>query len=383
MKIIYIANTQMPTDRAHGYQIGKTCEKFAAFGNEVGLIVPTRANALGDMFEYYGLKRNFTLEKIPCFGVMSRAGSGTLAFWSELSIFSVKLFFKKVEKSTVVYSRDIIPLFVFRMRRFNVVYNVHNWSERRSRVTRLFLGRHVKIVCNSEGTRQRVMKDGFTNVITAQNGVELSDFENLGDKFELRKTLALPLDKKIVMYVGHLYGWKGVDTVLKAAKLLDDKKDMLFVVVGGDAGEQKEFLAKMKEAGIENMLPLGNQPKKEIPKYLRSADILLLPNSGKSEESVKYTSPIKMFEYMASGVPIIASDLPSLKEVLNGENSLFVKPDNPQSLAEGIEKLLDDKKLSEKFAMRAKSDVQKYTWDEYAKKILDFISYDRTQKTST
>lgn len=374
MKIIYIANTQMPTDRAHGYQIAKTCEKFAAFGNEVTLIVPDRKHNLGDdIFEYYGLKNNFTIERISCFDAMSFVRLGKFAFYAELGIFSLKLFFKKIEKDTVIYSRDIFPLFIFRMRGFRIVYNVHNWSERRRRVTRLLLGLDTKIVCNSEGTRAEVIKDGFTNVITAQNGVELSDFENLGSKIELRKKLELPLDKKIVMYVGHLYGWKGVDTVVKSAKLLSDKTDILFVIVGGDEGEQKEFTAKMKEERIENMLSFGNKPKKEIPKYLQSADILLLPNSAKSEESVKYTSPIKMFEYLASGVPIVASNLPSLREVLNEKNSLLVAPDSPGALASGIEKLLNDTSLSKTLAHQAKEDVQKYTWDEYARKILHFV----------
>lgn len=374
MKIIYIANTQMPTDRAHGYQITKTCEKFAVFGNEVSLWVPDRAHNLGsNIFEYYGLTKNFTLEKIPCFNVMALRHAGKLPFYAELVIFSIKLLFKKVEKNSIIYSRDIFSIFVFRMRGFRVVYNVHNWTEKRSRLLRIFFGKEVKIVCNSEGTRKRVVKDGFNNSITAQNGVELSDFEHLEEKPSLRKKLELPLDKKIVLYAGHLYGWKGADTILETAKLLGGKQDIFFVVVGGGAEEQKGFAAKMKEEGISHMLLVGHKLKKEIPQYLQSADILLLPNSAKSEESVKYTSPIKMFEYMASGVPIIASDLPSLREVLNEKNALLTSPDNPNAFAEAIEKLLNNANLSALIARNAKDDVQKYTWDEYAKKILEFI----------
>ena len=372
MKIIYIANTQMPTDRAHGYQIGKTCEKFAALGNEVALIIPDRKHNLPEgIFEYYGLQKNFTVEKISCFNVMSHGGR--LAFFAELAIFSLKLLFKKIDKDTIIYSRDMAPLFIFRARGFRVVYNAHNWSPRRKRLLRTFFGTEVKIICNSEGTRRQAREDGFHNSITATNGVELADFENLGSKIELRKKLELPLDKKIAMYVGHLYGWKGVDTILRAATFLKEEKNILFVVVGGDEGEQKEFTAKIKEEGIENLLSLGHKPKKEIPKYLESADILLLPNSAKSEESVKYTSPIKMFEYLASGIPVIASDLPSLREVLHEKNSLLVKPDNPEALSEGIEKLLNDTAFSEALARQAHRDAEKYTWDEYAKKILNFI----------
>jgi glycosyltransferase involved in cell wall biosynthesis len=374
MKIIYIANTQMPTDRAHGYQITKTCEKFAALGNEVSLWVPDRTHNLGsDIFGYYGLKKNFTIEKIPCFNVMALRHAGKLPFYAELVIFSVKLLCKEVEKNSIIYSRDILSIFVFRIRGFRVVYNVHNWTEKRSRLLKIFFGKEVKIVCNSEGTRKRVVKDGFNNSITAQNGVELSDFEHLEEKPSLRKKLELPLDKKIILYAGHLYGWKGADTILKTAKLLGGEQDIFFVVVGGGTEEQKIFAAKMKEGGIFNMLSVGHKLKKEIPQYLQSADILLLPNSAKSEESVKYTSPIKMFEYMASGVPIIASDLPSLREVLSEENALLIEPDNPQALAESIEKILNDTNLSSQIAQKAKDDVRKYTWDNYAEKILEFI----------
>jgi len=110
-----------------------------------------------------------------------------------------------------------------------------------------------------------------------------------------------------------------------------------------------------------------------MPYYLKSADVLILPNSGKKDVSRYWTSPMKMFEYMASQRPIVASDLSSIGEVLSENNSILVEPDNPQALAEGIKKVLDDKELSQRISQQAYIDVKKYTWDKRAQKILDFV----------
>lgn len=366
----------MPTDKAHGYQISKTCEKFATFGNDVELWVPDRKNHVADdLFDYYGLKRNFKIEKISCPDVIFLGRYiGPLAFYAQTLFFSAKLLFKKTEKGSLMYSRDIFPLFVFKLRGFSVVYNAHNWSKKMKWFIKMFLGKDLKIVCNSEGTKKQIAEDGFTNSIAVPNGVDLEEFDNLGDKFEIRKALGLPVDKKIIMYVGHLYGWKGVGVVLESAKLLSDRGDISFLIIGGDEEERRGYTTKVASEGIKNVAFLGHKLKKEIPKYLQSADILLLPNTATTEESINYTSPIKMFEYMASGVPVLASSLPSIREVLNNENSYLMEPNDPKALARGIEKLLGDEELAGRLAANAKKNVKKYTWDSYAHKILDFIS---------
>jgi glycosyltransferase involved in cell wall biosynthesis len=82
---------------------------------------------------------------------------------------------------------------------------------------------------------------------------------------------------------------------------------------------------------------------------------------------------MKMFEYMASQRPIVASDLPSIREVLSENNAVLIEPDNPQSLAEGIKKALTDKELSQRISQQTQTDVEEYTWDKRAQKILEFI----------
>ncbi len=374
-KIIYIANTRIPTEKAHGFQIGKTCEKFSDSEVSTELWLPTRKNIIKeDLFDYYGIKRNFVIKNIFCVDIIFLTKYlGSVAFNIQTLLFALKIFFKKIPNDTIIYSRDFLIITLLTLRGLDVVYNAHNWSDKRGVFLRLFLNKGIKIVCNSEGTKKEFYKRGFTNSISVPNGVDLDKFDKIIEsKEELRKRVSLPVNKKIVLYLGHLYQWKGFDVVVKSAKLNKDE-DILFVAVGGTQKDLEKYKKIVKDNNINNLFFIGHRQQKDTPYYLKSADVLLLPNVAISEESVKFTSPIKMFEYMASGVPIVASDLPSIREVLNENNSFLVEPGNVDRLLFGIKKLLEGKDFSSKISTKAKEDVKKYTWDEYAKKILNFI----------
>ena len=162
--------------------------------------------------------------------------------------------------------------------------------------------------------------------------------------------------------------WKGVDVLAEASDLLDDA---LVVFVGGTEHDLLRFKEKQKHR--PNLLILGQKSHAEIPLYLKSADVLVIPNSSKESISRLYTSPMKLFEYMASGVSIVASDLPSLREVLSEENAVVVSPDNARLLAEGIVKVLTNPAFSEKIARGAQALVQNYTWEKRAECIINFV----------
>lgn len=212
-------------------------------------------------------------------------------------------------------------------------------------------------------------------MVLARNGFDPKLFlMNIG-KAEARKKINLPQDKKIIVYSGHLYDWKGVDTMAKAALAMPD---ILFVFVGGSNQEKEEFAKRVRLC--DNILIIGQKPHNEIPLYLKAADVLVLPNSCRSanprfaDYSLFDTSPIKMFEYMASGRPIIASDLPSLREVLNEKNATFIEPDNPEDLARRIRTVLEGEKFGEELAIQSNKDVLQYSWGNRAKIILDFLN---------
>jgi len=101
-------------------------------------------------------------------------------------------------------------------------------------------------------------------------------------------------------------------------------------------------------------------------------DALVIPFPNRPHYAF-YASPLKLFEYMASGRPIIASDLPALREVLNDKSALFFKPENAADLARAIKMLKSSQTLGYHLSRQALSDVKEYTWSNRAKKILEFI----------
>jgi glycosyltransferase involved in cell wall biosynthesis len=201
------------------------------------------------------------------------------------------------------------------------------------------------------------------------NAVDLKDFDIRVSFEEARRDLALPIDKKIVVYTGHLYGWKGVDTLAKCAQLLAD--NYLVVFVGGTDIDVKRFRDKYEK--INTIKIVGHVKHSEIPIWQKAADILALPNTAKEKISAFYTSPMKLFEYMASGRPIVATDIPSIREILNENNSVIVEADDPLAMRNGLVKVGESAGLSNKLSLQALSDVSFHTWEKRAERIIDFI----------
>jgi glycosyltransferase involved in cell wall biosynthesis len=179
----------------------------------------------------------------------------------------------------------------------------------------------------------------------------------------------LPLDKKIVLYAGHLYERKGAFVVGEAAPLLDD--DTLVLFVGGTEDEIPDFTNRY--GSDSHVRILGPKPHADIPYYLCAADVLVLPNSAKDADARLYTSPMKLFEYMASGTPIIASDVPSVREILNEQTAYFFAPDDPRALAESVLRVLLHKEEADEKVCSAKKIVAVHTWEKRAKNIMNAL----------
>lgn len=368
MKIFYIVNARIPTEKVHGYQISKICEQLAALGAQVELWVPTRKNEIRKkLFEFYGIKENFSVRYIRCPDMISRG------FHTQSLFFLFTLLFKKIEKEVWVITRNPEIAWLFHLKRRKTVYYAHVWPNSKTFLFRFFLKNVDAIICNSRGTEEEFKKRGFANTITIPNGVDLEDFSFKQTKKELRKKLNLPQEKKVALYTGQLYSWKGINILFEAAELLKDNRHILFVVVGGTPGDYESRLREVKERGLSNVLLTGYKEKRLIPRYLCAADILLLPNAPITTESIHYTSPIKMFEYMASGIPIVASSLPSVREVLSERNALLVPTGSAKALADGIQKIISDKALAGQISQEARRDAEGCTWESRTQAILNFL----------
>ena len=118
----------------------------------------------------------------------------------------------------------------------------------------------------------------------------------------------------------------------------------------------------------------GHQNHSKVPLFLKACDILVIPNTSKDEFSKDLTSPIKLFEYMASNRPIIASNVPSIRNIIDENCAVFFEPDYSKELSDSIITLINDKKKSIKLAQNALKKARTFSWFERAKNIKMIIS---------
>lgn len=366
MKISYVASIRFPTERAHGYQIARVCAELGELGHDVTLYVPTRRNPIqADAYDFYGVSRVFSIEYVRSRDYLRYVHIlGPLAFKLSMRSFLRRL---SVPRDSVVYTRDAEVVARLSARGYACVYNAHNWNASRARALVGARG----AVCNSKGTQDALRKNLSIPTMVAYNAADPNPFVG-ADKEKLRAELGLPQHKKIALYAGHLYDWKGRGVLIEVARALKEHPEIQVVAVGGTAADV--VAAKIQAEGIENISFLGYQPKSLIPKYLAAADVLLLPNSAAHDESVRFTSPLKLFEYMAAGIPIIASDLPSIREILSDETAFFAPAGDAGAFAAAIQQVLHAPEKAHERAQEALKASRAHGWRAHAEKVADFLA---------
>ena len=379
MKIVYIINARVPSRRAHSYQISKMCESFAKQGVNIELWISKRYDSIDqDPFDFYGLKRNFKIRIIKSFDFLKfYRFLGKSAFFLQSLFFIIKLSFKKIDKDTIIYTRNPEIAWLFSFKNKKVVFEAHRWSNSKIFSYKFLLKKVHRIIIVTNELKNIFLKNNFKNkILVASDAVDLEIFDINTSQEEVRNKLNLPLNAKILLYSGGFETMgenKGIFDILRALKILKHK-DMFFIAIGGkrqDIGFYKKIADDLKVNN--NVLFIERVDMSKLAVYYKASDILLMPFPF-TQHYAYYMSPLKMFEYMASKRPIIATDLPSIREVLNKNNSVLIKPDNEAELIQAIKKLLDNSDLAYNLAQQAYRDVQQYTWNKRAKKILEFIS---------
>lgn len=388
-KLFYTANIRFPTERAHGIQVAHMCSALAERHESdaerergtdteritVTLLVPNRKTFSEDPYKYYGVSRNFAIEKIP---VPDIVRFGRVGFFIESLVFafratryvathiSVHPRINQRPSASVVYTREELPLlFLPHGRAF---YEAHQL--RRSFFFSRLIRRAKGVIAITKGLKDALVRQGIPEerIVVAHDGYDEKQFSNRISKAEARKGLGLPTDATIAMYIGGLEPWKGAEILCKAAASLE-QNGILVAIIGGT---EKEIDKLQHQYPLIRFL--GARPYRELAEHQQAADILVVPNSGEYEISKSFTSPLKLFAHMASGIPIVASRLPSLTEILSEENAYLVMPDDPLSLASGILAALYNPSESAERVKKAATAVGLYSWDKRAKNVLAYIA---------
>jgi len=381
VRILYFADIRFPLERANGIQTMETCHAVAERGHEVRLVVkPDTHSPARDPFEFYALPRipSLVIERanVP-------AGAGIMQRVAYMSFAFGRAFGK--DRASVIVTRDLGVasglLRIPRTMRAPLVYESHGYAPD----VALALPDLVATARPPAASKLKRLAAREAHVWQAADGyvtITAGLADELTRKFGARQRIAVIPDgmrmpaavtaapgDRVVAYAGHLYAWKGVDVLLRALALIPDAHAL---IVGGHEKESDigRLRAVATELGVvERVTFTGQVEPAKVGPLLASAAVLVLPNTA-SAISTRFTSPLKLFEYMAAGRAIVASDLPAIREILrDNENALLVAPGDAQALAAGIGRVLEDRALAARLAMAALSEAPQYTWARRAERL--------------
>lgn len=207
-------------------------------------------------------------------------------------------------------------------------------------------------------------------ITVVPNGANTSLFRPLDQK-ECRENLGLDLKTPYVCFVGNLAPWQGVEYLVKAApSILSRYPDCRFLIVG-DGVMKNELISLSREFGIENRFVFtGVVPYDRVPVYINASDVCVAPFILARNAKIGL-SPLKLYEYMACGKPVVASAISGVVDALeSSKGGLSVPPENPEAFAEAILKLLENQDLRENMGSKSLSYVtENYSWYSVARQV--------------
>lgn len=366
LRIAYAAQVPIPSHRAYAVHAMHMCQAFAQLGHDVTLYGMPTSIEVTDAHGYYGMSPSFRLITIAMSQLRGLAGP---VFGRAIVRHALKS-----GLPDLFYSRHIYAAAFARKAGLPVIYEVHmpvsnaahHWLLRR-----MLRDKHCfRLVAITDALRKRYLNDfpelQRNDVLIAHDGAVLPSVLQ-SSAIDIRQS-----DDITAGYVGNLFPGKGMELI---AEIAAQAPDIPFHIVGGRPEDLDYWRPRIRE---KNLTFHGQVPHGDLPPFFGMMDILLLPlqqqvsPDGGSGDIANWTSPMKMFEYMAQGKPIIASDLPVLQEVLeDGGNALIVRGDDLNAWIDSIRLLIADEALRSRLGAKARQDLEDhFTWNTRAQRIL-------------
>ena len=217
-----------------------------------------------------------------------------------------------------------------------------------------------QIICPSESISQNLIKNGLSQnkVTVITNGAEIeTENEKIDD-----------LPEQYILYFGALQYWQGVDDLIKAVAGLKDFPDLKLVICSSNRPSYSKPYKKLAEKlGLSKTIVWNYQlSKNELNTWIKNAVLTVAPFKETERNLIQGFSPLKLFESMAQGIPVIASNLPSVQEIITDkENGRLVRPERPAELSRSIRFLLDYPEYAQKLGANGyKTILEKYLWKQ-------------------
>jgi glycosyltransferase involved in cell wall biosynthesis len=377
--VLYISPSILPSRSANSIHVVNMCEALSQLRYRVILLSAAKKypfNYKKVFGKYYGVCSK-NIRVVSYYSMLYKGVEIGIALRSLITFFIVCI---KGDKPAAIISRNIYAALLlgvlFRQR---IIYESHcpeygfrkqlqRWLISSSKICTVVISEALKkVICQYHS-----INDDYIYVFHDAARAGALQLNSLQRKEEQLKLLAQKIEikkfTKCVGYFGHLYSGRGIEVIQGVAKL---NSSHAFFVYGGNEIEIKKYV---KNNTIDNIFFMGHLSPDTVHSAMRMMDVLLMPYQKSVSigldgvDTSNWMSPIKMFEYMSVGVPIISSNLPVLREVLvNGKNSLLVREDDVDEWSNALQKIINDDNFATKLGTEAYNQYKnRYTWKHRA-----------------
>ena len=360
--IYYVADLNLSSLKAYTIHVMKMVDNFCFFSDRVELLVHYNNKNL----TLNKIKKNFILISKKIFFIKSFTNRSKNNFLYRIIFGYLSANYLK-NKDGLIITRSLMSSFFLILFKKDHFLEVHHDLKGLTRFLFLNLNfisskKIIKVIFITKSLKNNFNNYNIKSIVLA-DAVELKNFSKVKLKSKIKN----------IFYIGSFYKGRGVDLILKIAEKLKNKNFFLY-------GKRKTDLVNFDHKKSNNVKIFNLIKYCKVPSKLAKADLLLMPYSldgifidalGNNDIS-KFTSPMKMFEYLASGAPLISSNIPVLKEILIHKNNCLISKDNSvNTWVKNIHLLEADYQLRNKIIKNALISASKNTWFLRANKIVN------------
>lgn len=378
MRLHYISPSSLPSRAANAVHVALQCDALASAGASVTLYakrtVPDAVAMVDALDTTYGVSAA-AWQLVTYYSAVSRADTLRIAAMALAAM-------RRGARPDAVISRNLYAAFALGvMRRLPLIFETHQLESG-------FRKTMQRAIMTRPWVTTVVISNALLNSLSAHHRIAparpivLPDAAPAGMQRtspSLRRqrlaALGVPDAERwpmVCAYFGHLYPGRGIEIIEAMAAA---RPEVLFLVAGGN---DADISSRRASSSRSNLLFTGYLPHAAAREAMCAVDVLLMPYQTSvsigvaGHDTAAWMSPMKMFEYLGSGVPVISSDLPVLREVLtDGSNALLVPPADPQAWIAAVDRLARDPALARSLGERGHAEYrERYTWDARAAKLL-------------
>ena len=396
MRIAYCTNVRLPSERAHGHQIAQVCDALSTLGHNVHIFAPYRCNIIvEDYWTYYDSRREVELHHLGSFDPIA-------SLWTPgvIGLFALNALLRRALPSALethgpfdlLYTRSPALLPTMLATRIPVIFELHQLPRRSRAAFVSACNRCRGVACLTSAMRDALTRWGVesSRLMVEGDAVDLKRFDGLPKvedarshlcsmvnlQFTIFNQFTISKNQIIVGYVGRLKTLgmeKGVSIMLQALAKLRSTKKFFGLIVGGPSEDCRDYKREAEQLGLrsDDIHFTGEIPAREVPIALAACDILAMPFPDFPHYRL-HMSPLKMFEYMAADKPIITSDLPTVRDVLDERSAIFCEPGDHESFVDALRWIAEHPDDARARAAHARELVKKHTWEERMKRILHY-----------